>query len=549
MSGKKLNRRDALRAIGLAAAGVTAAACQPQTVIVEKEVEKLVTQVVEVEKEVTKIVAGTPIVEKIVETKIVEKEVTVAPTIAPEVHIWPMIAFIRPEGSHPEKYEAVQEYIQAQTGIKPVGYAPPPGAAGREKLNLQLGSKDLRLDVFTGNWPTYKDIIIPINDLLEQYGQNILAAHREINMSGMKDAEGNIWGVPRLGLMGHTAFTWFRSDWLEEIGMDMPQTLEEMEAAMTAFKERNPDAVMITNALGSMRMCLVGGWTENGYARWFDESDGKIKPPELQPGFKDWLAKMNEWWEKDWFHKETLSQMDFEEVVKTGNAGIHVGWYSRITILVQRLIQENAVPGMQWDFPLVLTGPKGDMRTNNASMTSAKMVTKKCPNPEAVIRLMNWEYDPGKDNVCTAVYGIPSVDWEWADPSDKYYVRRLAKDIENQPVYAGEFMCATGLGTDHWYAPDDDVWRRHYEHIRDYVFVYDNAKMPDDFDVPYDESIINDKVPGMEDINRLIAEETTKFITGVRPVSEYEDWIDTLYKAGLDDWIEAYTEQYLLKHP
>ena len=59
------------------------AACQPRTVIVEKEVKVVETQVVEVEKEVTKIVAGTPVVEKVVETKIVEKEVTPVPTEVP----------------------------------------------------------------------------------------------------------------------------------------------------------------------------------------------------------------------------------------------------------------------------------------------------------------------------------------------------------------------------------------------------------------------------------------------------------------------------------
>lgn len=61
------------------------AACQPQTVIVEKEVTKevKVTQIVEVPKEVTKIVAGTPVVTTIVETKVVEKVVEVTPTPAP----------------------------------------------------------------------------------------------------------------------------------------------------------------------------------------------------------------------------------------------------------------------------------------------------------------------------------------------------------------------------------------------------------------------------------------------------------------------------------
>jgi hypothetical protein len=73
--------------------------------------------------------------------------------------------------------------------------------------------------------------------------------------------------------------------------------------------------------------------------------------------------------------------------------------------------------------------------------------------------------------------------------------------------------------------------------------------MPLDVDVPYDLSAIRDQVPGMEDINRLIAEETTKFITGIRPLSEWGDFIDTLYQAGLDDWMNAYTEQYVAKHP
>ena len=75
MERKKLSRRGFVKLAGAAAAGAAMAACQPKTVIIEKEVEKIVTQVVEVEKEVTKIVAGTPVVEIVVETKVVEKVV------------------------------------------------------------------------------------------------------------------------------------------------------------------------------------------------------------------------------------------------------------------------------------------------------------------------------------------------------------------------------------------------------------------------------------------------------------------------------------------
>jgi len=75
----------------MAAVGTTIVACQPKTVIVEKEVEKVVkeTVVVEKEKEVEKVVKETVVVEKEVEkvvkeTVVVEKEVITEVTPTPD---------------------------------------------------------------------------------------------------------------------------------------------------------------------------------------------------------------------------------------------------------------------------------------------------------------------------------------------------------------------------------------------------------------------------------------------------------------------------------
>ena len=98
--------------------------------------------------------------------------------------------------------------------------------------------------------------------------------------------------------------------------------------------------------------------------------------------------------------------------------------------------------------------------TNNASPYAATMISKKSPNPEAAMQFLNWQYDPGKDNVLTAVYGIPGQAWDWADPNEKYYVDRFETDAGQ--IYAGEFMIATGLGTDTWFAPNTEDLKRHY---------------------------------------------------------------------------------------
>ena len=464
-----------------------------------------------------------------------------------DVYVWPSIALVRPEGSDPEKYKEVQDYITEQLGIRPNGFVPPPGAAGRERLNLMLSSQTEQLDMFTGDWTQYKAAIMPITDLLEEHGQNILTAFPEATWSGMKDANGDIWGIPRLGLMGHTwNFTWFREDWINELGLPFnseEMTIDQLEGNMAAFQEANPDAVLVTNNLGSLEGCLLGAWSEYGRSRWYDESDGQIKPYQLQPGYEAFLGKMNEWWNNGWFHKEVFANMDFEEVLRSGNMGIHCGWYSRMTILGQRIFLEDVIPGMDFIFPLKMVGPMGLAGTNNANMTQAYMIPANSPVAKEVIQFVNWQYDPVRDNAVTAHYGMQGTDWDWVDET-KEQVRRHDAGA-GAAIYAGELYQGAGLAIETWSAPEDPLWGRHYDHIKKYVFDYSNGKMPVDFDVPYDGAAIAEQVPSMEDINRLNSEEAIKFITGVRPLSEFGDFVDSLYRAGLQDWIDAYTSQYV----
>lgn len=119
MAGKSMSRRQMLKMVGLGAAGAALAACQPQTVIVEKEVEKVVTQVVEVEKEVTKIVAGTPVVEKVVETKVVEKVVKETVVVPAQEEV--ILSFLSQQQSIAEQDPLavlMRQFEEANPGVK-----------------------------------------------------------------------------------------------------------------------------------------------------------------------------------------------------------------------------------------------------------------------------------------------------------------------------------------------------------------------------------------------------------------------------------------------
>ena len=220
----------------------------------------------------------------------------------PEVWIWPTMALTDPNGSNPDKLAEMQQYIAERVGVMPNTYVPP-AKDGRTKLNLILGSANQRLDVFQGNWGDYKEVALPINDLLDEYGPNVKRAFSAEQWAGVTDSEGRIWGIPRLGVMGHTHPTWFNDKMLRDLGLEQPQTLEEAVATFEKIRESIPDAIILIGRLRDLRMALVGGFTEYGYSKWPD-AQGNLQPPEFQPGYRTFVAAMADWYEKGYIFRE-----------------------------------------------------------------------------------------------------------------------------------------------------------------------------------------------------------------------------------------------------
>lgn len=521
MTTNQLSRRRFLQGMGLAATSVVLAACAPPAAPQSTSS------------------SGAPAAE------------------TPE--IWLALTNPCPAGGNPDITNGVQQYVLDQTGILVNTNILPPGGAATEKLNLMLASGSQALDLFTGNWPDFKGITLPLDELLEQHGTDILAGHSDLDWKMMKDFEGTTWGYPRLGLMGHTHFPFFRSDWLAEAGLNQPETWDEMEAAFTAMKANHPDAVIAGMGRTNTMMNTLGAFTEHGFSRWIDPADDMLKPAELQPGYEEWLAKMNEWYSNGWLLQEDYASPDYRAVLKTLNVGVWLGWYSRMTIWWDQIRRDAGYETEDYALSLRLTGPMGLSKTNNAGSNSAYMIPRKSKHPDAVIRYVNWSYEGrGEDvtNYLVTWWGVPGKDWEWVDKENKIARLITAQNTACEEKYSGDYNIALGLGPELWATavkqelPDGSIeWNRHQQHIYTYTHQLDNGKLPVDYDVPYDRSLIRDNFAGEADFDRVMEEESIKFITGARPMSEWGDFQAQLEQAGLDKWSEQYTQQYRLYHP
>ena len=434
-------------------------------------------------------------------------------------------------GSDPAVLSEVTDYIVEQTGVRPQTIIAPAGTEQIQKLNLLLGSRD-PLDLFIADWTEYQDTIIPLTELLEEHGQAILAALPEEQWGGCTNAAGEIMCIPR-SIARNAYVTWVRQDWLDELGLERPTTIEELESVMAAFKNSHPDFFIATRPQ-DLVSATVGGWTEFGNSNWLDPEDGRIKPWILQPGVRDWVGAMNRWWEAGYWYRDTFTNFDAPEVFRTCNLGVWSGWYSRITLIVPQI--ESACDGLEYT-RTPIEGPEGYLSTVLAAGSTGYVIPKRSENPEAVIKLLNWMYGDLEAQL-TSQFGMKDKGWTWVDEENRVFERDL-----DHP-YRGEYSMALNTYLQTLYTDLDPSRTRHNDYLAKELQDFSDAKMPVDADVSYDSREIAAQVPGLGDLQRLMDEQIVLFITGQRPLDQWDRFLNDLDRAGMEDWITALTTQY-----
>ncbi|HEC62312.1 MAG TPA: extracellular solute-binding protein [bacterium] len=140
------------------------------------------------------------------------------------------------------------QYMAENLGVVPltISWEWDGGRTYMSQLRLQLASGDVPEALKAWDLNFTREIIemgitIPLDDLLEEHGQDILNAFSEEDWEIMRSLspDGKIHSLPNyMGI--HRARTGFiRKDWLDRVGMDVPTTRDELLAVYKAFKEQD----------------------------------------------------------------------------------------------------------------------------------------------------------------------------------------------------------------------------------------------------------------------------------------------------------------------
>lgn len=219
--------------------------------------------------------------------------------------------------------------LEKKTGIK-VEYIHPSEEQARDQFNIMISSGDIP-DIIEYNWSAEypggpekaisDGVIIPLNEAFDKYSPNIkklLAADGELNKQ-IKSDSGNYYVYPmvRAGDISRVfRGPIIRKDWLDDVGMQVPTTIDEWYDVLKAFKDKkgatapfiiqynqNAGASSLVNNSGmTLYDTFIGAYkTSDGF---YIGEDGKVKYGPIEQQYKEFLATFRKWYSEGLIDKD-----------------------------------------------------------------------------------------------------------------------------------------------------------------------------------------------------------------------------------------------------
>lgn len=449
-------------------------------------------------------------------------------------------------GSDKTVIQQVRAYFKQRTGVDVI-VSRVPDTDYLQQITLVLNSGK-PVNVILGiDWTQLQPegVLAPINDVLAKYGPHVKTGKPQSAWNHMMTPDGKIWGIPRLVPTVHYPI-YVRQNWLDKYNLQQPKSVDDLDHILQVFKQNDPagngSTIDLLTYPSWLENNLLGAFTKYGNSVWLDPSDGKIKPAQLQPGYEDFLARMHDWYQKGYIYPESFTDNSSEirKVFTQGKVGVTATWYSVVTI---------GLPTVRQNFPnadyylATLTGPKGKAETIDNGGTGAQVFTASS-TPEQLagaMKVFDLQYaDPSA--YATGYVGIEGQNWKWVN-KDQSLIALIGKQ-----KFFEDYRFAEGIPQENEAMivdnPSNPVLTPHQNYLKNLITDFSGAKYTFDKDINWDMPKIREAVPSLSDLKTLWQQGMVQFITGARPLSQYNDWVQEMYKAGLDKWIAEYTRQY-----
>ena len=458
-----------------------------------------------------------------------------------------------------------------------------------EQVNIRIAGNDLP-DAFNavgfsnydltnyGQDGTFIDLTPYIN---EEYMPNltkILDEHPDIRAAITMD-DGCIYGLPAGEQMGTAGvgkpedyniytipqYSMINKTWLDELGLQVPTTLDELHDVLVAFKE-NDMATMYGNDAGQTIPMSFGidqwCWGQNifyagfGFTNWTNDVCADLL---LQPAgplnfvsggdsYRAALEYFHDWFTEGLIDQEVFSQDDTQYMAKCGQGrvGVATWWY------IEELMGDHAD---DYVFLPVLDGPDGThnvtVRDGGGINSGSLSITSACESPINLLKFYDQWYIP--ENTMQLQYGPIGTYFTGQDENGLW---QSVTDEEAQAQFgksAGELksemeVAGPKLILSDYYANVFEMEPRAQERLTD-LYDYWMQYVDDTTTYPIDCVFTSDELDTIDryrvDFENFVAEQEAAWLRDGGITDEtWAAYKDNLNSYGMDKLLEVYQAAY-----
>ena len=440
--------------------------------------------------------------------------------------------------------------LEKRTGVK-IEFIHATEAQSAEQFNLMIAANDLP-DIIQGAGQ-YKGggekavsdgAYIKLNDLMEKYAPNYTKL-RKSNPDIARQTSGDsglIWSfIPILkGENPAWSGPMIKEDWLKDVGLSDPATMDEWYNVLKAFKDKKG----ATAPLFFSKTGLEGNavfLSAYGVAPGYYKVNDKIKFGPIEPQFKEYLTTMKKWYQDGLIDKDfpTRTFDAMKSMFTSDKTGAVNESIDTISALCDPLgIKIKAVP-----YPVLKNGDKVQFRAKDwwVNMADATAVTSACKNPELAVKWLDYAF--GEEGSMLFNFGVEGQSYVMENGKPKF--TDLVMKNKDVPVNAAIWKFKVhGAPQLRWGAYSNpatlanpknmevkEMWTKTgFDHMIPPITL--TAEEGGKFS-----SIMNN-------VNTYRDEMIIKFILGAADLSKFDEYVNEIKKMGIDDAIKLQQAAY-----
>lgn len=462
---------------------------------------------------------------------------------------------------------AMYKELEKKTGVK-VDFIHPAQGQEKEVFNMMIASgdqPDIIENISTyysgGLEKAYVDgVIVDLKPLMDKHAPNLTNIYKEYPEArmGVETLDGRYFVVPMF--KGSNAIRAqygliTRKDYLDAVGLEVPNNLQEFEAVLKAYKDKLDVKIPLQTIKTELQtLSITGAFGLNGGG--YQLENGKVTYWASSPKYKDYITTLSKWYKEGWIDPEypVVTSKTRDARVTNGEAGIY--WHSAGSGFLSFLEpgKKNnpkfdlvAIPYLDPEFSKI--DPICSTASGAVSITAANK------NKDITMEWLDFLFT--KEGNLIANFGVEGESYKMENGYPKY-TEVITKNPDGRPMgeagrfYArsfgsGPFVVDKRYGEQFWALPQQKdalaTWSRSADATaKAKKAVYGNL-------TPEETQATTSK---MNDITTYVNEWSTKFIMGVEPLSKVDEFQAQLKKLGIDDIVKLQQgahDKFLSKFP